>query len=127
MSDKDDENRKTHFRNGLCKHCQKSDIKDELVSWFHLQKNLPFRKVRGKQPPRYWIRQVDGQIGLSDSGRPDRSWLLVSHYGSRWQNAKKHSVVAKEKVVASRSRLIPRMKEGISNLEDNLNPTVKLG
>jgi hypothetical protein len=36
-------------------------------------------------------------------------------------------VVTKQKVVASRSRLILQMKEGISNLEDNLNPTIKLG
>ena len=32
MSDKDEKNGKTYFRSGLCKHCQKSDIKDELVS-----------------------------------------------------------------------------------------------
>jgi len=36
-------------------------------------------------------------------------------------------VVGTENVVSCRSRLIPQMQKGISNLEDNLNLTVQFG
>jgi hypothetical protein len=126
-SDKDQENRTTHFRSGLCKHYQKSNIKHKLVSYFRPQKNLPWCKVRGKYPPHYCIRQVHRQIRLSDSSRPDRSRGLVSPYGSRRQNARGHSVGGTENVVTCRSRLIPQIQKDIPNLEDNLNLTVKFG
>ena len=122
MSDKDEENQKTHFRSWFCKHCQKSDINDELLSCFWPQKYFTLPQSLWEMASALVLDTLGWRfICLRSSGSK-----LITGFPLQ-QNARRESVVARHEVVTSRSRLIPWMPKGISNLDGNLNLTVKVG